>query len=154
MLRSGQVLVGGSNPHALYRFRGVLFPTDLSLEAYSPPYLDPSFAHLRPNIISPISQSKFKYGQELAIRFTIPLGRLNATSVMVTMLAPSFTTHSFSMNQRLLLLRSGDVIPVAKSTYQVRVGLPGSVSVAPPGYYMMFVVHQGIPSQGIWVQLT
>ncbi|KAL0438459.1 UNVERIFIED_CONTAM: Aldehyde oxidase GLOX1 [Sesamum latifolium] len=153
LLRDGRVLVGGSNPHIYYNFTGVLFPTDLTLEAFSPRYLDPKLAYLRPKIISPDSQSKIGYGQQLPIRFTIPPGRLNSTSVMVTMVAPSFNTHSFSMNQRLLVLTRGDVTAVGRSTYQVRLGTPGSGNLAPPGYYLVFVVHQDIPSEGIWVQI-
>ncbi|KAK3231752.1 hypothetical protein Dsin_003633 [Dipteronia sinensis] len=41
LLRDGRVLVGGSNPHMRYKFTGVLFPTELSLEAFTPAYLDP-----------------------------------------------------------------------------------------------------------------
>ncbi|KAI8025105.1 Aldehyde oxidase GLOX [Camellia lanceoleosa] len=43
LLTDGRVLVGGSNPHPYYNFTGVQYPTDLSLEAYSPPYLRPEY---------------------------------------------------------------------------------------------------------------
>ncbi|KAL0325833.1 UNVERIFIED_CONTAM: Aldehyde oxidase GLOX1 [Sesamum radiatum] len=58
LLRDGRVLVGGSNPHTYYNFTGVLFPTDLTLQAFSPRYLDPKLAYLRPNIISPVHNLK------------------------------------------------------------------------------------------------
>ncbi|PIN04262.1 Galactose oxidase [Handroanthus impetiginosus] len=154
LLRDGRVLVGGSNPHVYYNFTGILFPTDLTLQAFSPSYLDSRFAYLRPKIVSPTSQSKIGYGQLIPIRFTIPPGRLNTSSVMVTMVAPSFTTHSFAMNQRLLVLSREDVIPIARSTYQVRVTTPGSGNLAPSGYYLVYVVHQDIPSEGIWVHIS
>ncbi|KAL9172729.1 hypothetical protein ABFS82_03G066700 [Erythranthe guttata] len=153
LLRDGRVLVGGSNPHKFYNFTGVLYPTDLTLESFSPSYLDPKFGYLKPRVVSPGPQTKIGYGQKLPIRFTIPPGRLNSTSVMVTMVAPSFTTHSFSMNQRLLVLTRADLKPVGKSTYQIRVDTPGSGNLAPPGYYMLFVVHQDIPSEGVWIQI-
>ncbi|XP_058225435.1 aldehyde oxidase GLOX-like [Rhododendron vialii] len=152
LLRDGRVLVGGSNPHQLYEFTGVLFPTELSLEAFSPSYLDPGFANLRPTIISPISQAKLGYGQRVAVRFTVT-GTLNGNSVTVTMVAPSFNTHSFSMNQRLLVLGGGSVKALGKSTYEVGVVTPGSGNLAPSGYYLLFVVHQEIPSEGIWVHI-
>ncbi|VVA91931.1 unnamed protein product [Arabis nemorensis] len=41
LLRDGR---GGSNPHAFYNFTGVLFPTELSLEAFSP---EGFFVHFR-----------------------------------------------------------------------------------------------------------
>lgn len=152
LLRDGRILVGGSNPHAHYSFTGTLFPTDLTLESFSPSYLDPELAYLRPAIL-PISNSKFGYGQQIPIRFTIPPSRLDNSSIMVMMIAPSFVTHSFSMSQRLLVLDHGGVVPVGRSTYQVRVVTPGSGNLAPAGYYMLFVVHKDIPSEGIWIHI-
>ncbi|XP_075516095.1 aldehyde oxidase GLOX-like [Primulina tabacum] len=155
LVRDGRVLVGGNNPHVYYDFKTKLFPTDLSIEAFSPPYLDPKFAKLRPTIVSPPSQAKIGYRKTINVRFTIPPGRLNVSSVMVTMVAPSFVTHTFSMNQRLLVLsRVGSVTAVARSTYQIPVIAPGSGNLAPSGYYLLFVCHQGIPSVGIWVRIS
>ncbi|XP_010540180.1 PREDICTED: aldehyde oxidase GLOX-like [Tarenaya hassleriana] len=162
LLRDGRVLVGGSNPHAFYNFTGVLFPTELSLEAFLPSYLDQQFSNLRPMITSPKSQVKIKYNMKLKLKFTVS-GEVKSP-VKVTMVFPSFTTHSFSMNQRVLVL---DNIKTPKiwdffnflrkgkstSTYEVEVKTPRSANIAPPGYYMMFVVNQDIPSEGIWVQL-
>ncbi|KAK6115777.1 hypothetical protein DH2020_008046 [Rehmannia glutinosa] len=153
LLRDGRVLVGGSNPHIYYNFTGVQYPTDLTLEAFSPSYLASNFANLRPHIVSPVSHFRFGYRQQLAIRFAIPSGMINATSVMVTMVAPPFTTHSFSMNQRLLVLSGGNVTAIGNG-YQIRVVTPDSGNFAPAGYYLMFVVHQDIPSEGIWVHIN
>ncbi|XP_058003823.1 aldehyde oxidase GLOX isoform X2 [Hevea brasiliensis] len=52
LLTDGRVLVGGSNPHPAYSFTGVVFPTDLSLEAFSPPYLSEEYTSIRPRILS------------------------------------------------------------------------------------------------------
>ncbi|KAL3514736.1 hypothetical protein ACH5RR_027453 [Cinchona calisaya] len=153
LLRDGRVLVGGGNPHKFYNFTRVLYPTELRLEAFSPSYLDSGSANLRPRIISPISQSQIGYGQQLVIQFTIS-GPLNGNLVTVTMVAPSFNTHSFSMNQRLLVLGGGDNVKiVGKSTYQTTVLTPSTGILAPSGFYLLFVVHQEIPSEGIWVHL-
>lgn len=152
LLRDGRVLVGGSNPHINYEFTNVLFPTELRLEAFSPSYLDAQNSNLRPKIVVPSSQAKIKYAQQLVVRFTVT-GTLAQNLVSVTMVAPSFTTHSFSMNQRLLVLGAEKVTNLGKSTYQVQVTTPGSGILAPSGYYLLFVVHQDIPSEGIWVQI-
>ncbi|XP_062014084.1 aldehyde oxidase GLOX1-like [Rosa rugosa] len=50
LLRDRQVLVGGSIPHDRYKFSDVLYSTELSLEAFSPDYLDSMFDHLHPHI--------------------------------------------------------------------------------------------------------
>lgn len=152
LLRDGRVLVGGSNPHINYKFTGVFFPTELSLEAFSPSYLEAQYANLRPKIILPATQSKIGYGKILRIRFSIRTA-LVQSKVKVTMVAPSFTTHSFSMNQRLLVLGGGTITNLGNSRYDIQVTTPGSGNLAPSGYYLLYVVHQDIPSDGIWVQL-
>ncbi|XP_062097742.1 aldehyde oxidase GLOX-like [Humulus lupulus] len=152
LLRDGRVLVGGSNPHIGYRFSGVLFPTELSLEAFSPSYLDNP--NLRPTIVLPASQTQLKHSQMFTVRFRLT-GNLNPNSVSTTIVSPSFSTHSFSMNQRLLELpKTGQVQSLGKSTYQVEITTPASGNLAPSGYYLLFVVHQEIPSQGIWVHIN
>ncbi|KAK1433635.1 hypothetical protein QVD17_10549 [Tagetes erecta] len=153
LLRDGRVIVGGSNPHDKYVFTNVLYPTELSLEAFSPSYLDSSLITLRPNIISPKNKAKMRYGKGLAIKFTV-LAPVDLNLVYVTMLAPSFNTHSFSMNQRLLVLDSGNSTKwVGQSYYTVDVTAPPSGNIAPAGYYLLFVVHKEIPSPGIWVRI-
>ncbi|XP_042060866.1 aldehyde oxidase GLOX-like [Salvia splendens] len=153
LLRDGRVIIGGSNPHTYYNFTGVLFPTDLTLEAFSPSYLNSSYASTRPKIISPVSQSKIGYRQPLVVGFTVPSGQIDNGSVMVTMVAPPFVTHSFSMNQRLLVLGQGNVTVNGNSS-RIWVVSPQSSNVAPPGYYLLFLVHRNIPSEGIWVQIN
>ncbi|XP_022759206.1 aldehyde oxidase GLOX-like [Durio zibethinus] len=152
LLRDGRVLVGGSNPHAFYKFTGVLFPTELSLEAFSPAYLDAKYNNLRPTIVAPKSMSGIKYGNKLTVQVVIT-GNVAQNLVSVTMVAPPFNTHSFSMNQRLLVLGNDKLTALGKSTYNIDVTTPSSGNLAPAGFYLIFAVHQGIPSQGIWVKL-
>ncbi|PIA57217.1 hypothetical protein AQUCO_00600149v1 [Aquilegia coerulea] len=155
LLRDGRILVGGSNPHIYYNFTGVLYPTELRLEAFSPTYLDSLSSNIRPRIISPPPKVRLTYGQRSIVRFSIPGAALVEIGISVTMVAPSFTTHSFAMNQRLLVLSRGKTTVVAgnPSTYQVLVTMPNSANLAPPGYYLLFVNHQDIPSEGMWVRI-
>ncbi|KAL6218616.1 hypothetical protein ACLB2K_011826 [Fragaria x ananassa] len=152
LLRDGRVLVGGSNPHERYVFSNVLFPTDLSLEAFSPNYLDSKFASVRPTTLSPSSQAEVGYGEKLTVSFSIT-GTIALDTVSVTMVSPSFTTHSFSMNQRLVILASETVRALGNLTFQVEVTTPASGNLAPSGYFLLYVVHQQIPSAGIWVKI-
>ncbi|XP_004500954.1 aldehyde oxidase GLOX [Cicer arietinum] len=157
LVRDGRVLVGGSNPHIDYKFNNnVLFPTELRLEAFSPSYLEAGLDDVRPKMVfpAPQSQTKLKYGQKLKVRFQVK-ATLVRNSVSVTMIAPPFNTHSFSMNQRLLVLEMKlQNNTVGESTYEIEVTTPGSAILAPPAYYLLFVVHQEVPSQGVWVQLV
>ncbi|KAI3767020.1 hypothetical protein L2E82_17101 [Cichorium intybus] len=153
LLRDGRVLVGGSNPHDKYVFEDVMYPTDLSLEQFSPSYLDSNSSGLRPEIISPVTRTTVGYGHQMVTTFAMS-DKLDPSSVLVTMVAPPFNTHSFSMNQRLLVLDSGIPTMVADSlNYEVLVTVPPSSNIAPAGYYLLFVVHKDIPSQGIWIRI-
>jgi hypothetical protein len=167
LLRDGRLLVGGSNPHTYYNFSGVEYPTELSLEAFSPEYLDPSNDVLRPRILDPSptgAASSVSYGATLALQFSVPAsarrrrggaGGFGLGEVSVTMVAPSFTTHSFAMNQRLLLLEVGKTAAVRgrAGTYNVSATMPATAVLAPPGYYMVFGVNDHFPSEGIWVHI-
>ncbi|KAJ0712838.1 putative galactose oxidase [Helianthus annuus] len=153
LLRDGRVLVGGCNPHDKYVFTNVLYPTELSLEAFSPSYLDPSSSSSRPRILSPKTKTKIRYGKRIAVTFMVP-GPVDLNSVSVTMVSPSFNTHSLSMNQRLLVLDSANSTKaLGRSTYRVGVTAPPSGNFAPAGHYLLYVVHKEIPSSGIWVRM-
>ncbi|XP_027099593.1 aldehyde oxidase GLOX [Coffea arabica] len=156
LMPDGRILVGGSNPTGSYKFQGVKYPTDTSLEAFSPHYLDPQFDDVRPSIPSiegaPGNVNVISYGQQLSVKFD--LKHLNpGRGFDVTLIAPSFTTHSFAMNQRLLVLDCAGVEEISNGVYNMTVYAPPTKNIAPPGYYMMFVVHDGIPSPGAWVKL-
>ncbi|KAG4185558.1 hypothetical protein ERO13_A09G239200v2 [Gossypium hirsutum] len=153
LLRDGRVLVGGSNPHAFYNFTGVLFSTELSLEAFSPAYLDSKFNELRPTIIAPKSMSGIRYQKKYTIEVVLNNDKVDESSVSVTMFAPAFNMHSFSMNQRLLVLENEKVTVVDNSMYNVEATTPRSRNITPSGFYLLFMVHQDISSQGIWVRL-
>ncbi|GKG28184.1 putative galactose oxidase, partial [Tanacetum coccineum] len=49
LLPDTKVLVAGSNMHAQYTFDGD-YPTELRVEKFSPPYLDPALDKDRPEI--------------------------------------------------------------------------------------------------------
>ncbi|KAL6007651.1 hypothetical protein ACLOJK_033151 [Asimina triloba] len=152
VLPDGRILVGGSNPHVFYNFTGVEYPTELSLEAFSPPYLAAEYASLRPQVVSSMPERFLSYGQLIAVHFFLSSYAPSA-GLSVTMLAPSFTTHSFAMNQRLLVLKVTEVAMLSHFAYRVTAVGPPTSAIAPPGYYMLFVVHAGVPSHGIWVRM-
>ncbi|KAF2299571.1 hypothetical protein GH714_038223 [Hevea brasiliensis] len=56
LLPDGRILVGGSNPHPTYNFTAYPYRTELSLEAFYPPYLDPLYVHLKPSILGGVDR--------------------------------------------------------------------------------------------------
>ncbi|EOY23887.1 Glyoxal oxidase-related protein [Theobroma cacao] len=150
LLSDGRVLVGGSNPNMNYNF-SALYPTELSLEAFYPPYL--SSTKPRPSILAVRPGLKLGYKQKVSLEFTLE-GNVNQGDVYVTMVAPSFTTHSIAMNQRLLVLALDEGVKKTPSgNYLVKGYAPETAALAPPGYYQLFLVHEGIPSKGTWVHI-
>ncbi|CAK9172208.1 unnamed protein product [Ilex paraguariensis] len=110
LLPDGRILVGESNPHVQYNFTGVKDPSELSLEAFLPHFLGPQYSHLRPStlLVEGSTSDCVSNGQKFSITFALGLigGDRGFT---VTMVAPSFTTHSVAMIQRLLVL---DIVEV------------------------------------------
>ncbi|XP_055824624.1 aldehyde oxidase GLOX-like [Solanum dulcamara] len=150
LMTDGRVLVGGSNPHGFYNFTGVEFPTDLSLEAFYPPFLAPEHKHLKPTVLS--IDEILIYKKTFSVTFTV-FRFLRLETVSVRIIAPSFTTHSFSMNQRMLVLKGVAIVAVSANIYRFTAFGPSTKEIAPPGYYLLFVVHAGIPSSGMWVKI-
>lgn len=150
LLADGRVLVGGSNPHFGYVLTGTAFPTELRLESYRPYYLDASFNIMRPRIVSVTARSPIPYGATFTVSFSVA-NLSPAGVVQVNIYAPSFTTHSHSMNQRLLTLATS-APALFRNVYSMTVTAPPSGVAAPPGYYMLFVVNNGIPSAAKWLR--
>src|SRR5262249_851242 len=66
------------------------------------------------------------------------------------LMAPGATTHGFDMHQRYVRLRVLDSVDGTG----IDVAAPPSPSVAPPGYYMLFLIDkQGVPSVASWVKV-
>ncbi|KAI4377763.1 hypothetical protein MLD38_015341 [Melastoma candidum] len=157
VLPDGRILVGGSNTNPGYFFRkgpGVEYPTELRMEKFSPPYLDPGLTKFRPIIVGPRVTKKLTYRSHFNIEFVVNVARttVDVRDLKVTMYAPPFTTHGYSMNQRMLVLAITGVIRVEQVQF-IKVRSPPSATVAPPGYYLMFVVYKGLPSVGTWVHI-
>ncbi|KAL6005699.1 hypothetical protein ACLOJK_006270 [Asimina triloba] len=148
LLSDGRVLVGGSNPNSGYSFTNVLFPTELSLETFSPPYLSPDKPRPIIKFINPGTNVAYK--QRISIEFE---SKTKNDEIYITMVAPSFTTHSCSMNQRLLVLAVDRVHQVSSEGYIAEGSTPATENLAPPGYYLLFVVHGGVPSRGKWLHV-
>ena len=105
-------------------------------EIYSPPYL---FKGPRPVISS----------APTAFRWNVPFGVGAASDVDdAVLVAPAATTHGNDMNQRLVPLQI-----VSRHAGGFSLQSPPSADVAPPGWYMLFVLNDGVPSVAKWVLL-
>jgi hypothetical protein len=148
LLPDGRILVAGSNTHYNYTFTGT-FPTELRVEAFSPPYLASVWNARRPQIMN--APGSIRHGQTFTVVFTLP-GQL--TALEMNLLSAPFTTHSFSMGQRMLKLNLAAAVRVGANTYSVAVTAPPNGNIAPPAYYMLFPLTQGIPGKAAWIKVT
>lgn len=153
LLSDGRVIVGGSNPNSNYNF-SALFPTELSVEAFSPPYL--FGPNSRPNITGIVTGENVVFEQKVVVNFHWKgkQKELDDKKVYVMLMAPSFTTHSFSMHQRLLVLEVTEIRQRFAENYVAVCLAPATVEVAPPGYYQLSIVYDGVPSRSRWVRVV
>jgi hypothetical protein len=133
LLPDARVLVSGSG-----RSPGPDARDQLSAEIFAPPYL---FKGARPTITS--APAQLSYNQPFAVDTP------NAAAVsQVTLVAIGTMTHGFNMNQRFLPLT------FAAGAGTLSVTAPVDANLAPPGYYMLFIVDaNGVPSVASMVRL-
>jgi Domain of unknown function (DUF1929)/Glyoxal oxidase N-terminus len=100
-------------------------------EVYEPPYL---FKGPRPTISW--SPSATSWGRKFAVQTP------NAGIDRAVLIAPGATTHAADMHQRYVPLELEH-----RSQGGVELTAPANANVAPPGYYMLFLVNDaGVPS--------
>lgn len=154
VLTDGRILIAGGNAHRNYTFENVPYPTELRLQAYHPHYTESKYDDQRPrNVTIHYAHGDYgiKYGGEFTVRFE--LERRREDGVEFNAYAPPFATHSFSMNQRLLKLRSKSMERNGNGGWvSAVVEAPPSPNVAPAGYYLLTVVNGGIPSVSRWIR--
>lgn len=139
LLPNGTVLVTGG---------GVPGPvTHFNAEVYYPPYLFKTVngvATLAPRpILASVNASSFGYGAVL--KATMASSQTISRAAVIGL---SSNTHSFNSGQRYI------PATVTQSGTTVSLTLPFSPNIAPPGYYMVFLIDQsGVPSQGYIISL-
>ena len=155
LLPDATVLVAGSNTNSAYNFSGVDFPTEVRVERFTPPYLSPERAANRPAIeMATVPAGGMAYGARFSFQFSMPpMMHVTDADLKVTMYAPPFTTHGYSMNQRLLVLAVSSFMPRGPHIYEITVDAPPKPELAPPGYYLLYVMARGVPSKAAWVKV-
>ena len=110
-----------------------------SAEIYSPPYL---FAGPRPSIAA--APTEVGYGDSFTI--TTPQAE---TIDRVALIRGNTATHGVNFDQRYVRLASSP-----SGDGELTLAAPVSGSEAPPGWYMLFVVDDGVPSVATWVHIS
>jgi hypothetical protein len=135
LLPSGEVVVGGNTEH----WNPANPVEDKTLEIFRPPYL---FRGPRPQILE--VPTRIAYGEQFIVRCP------EAANIShISFMRCSSVTHSNNMDQRHVGLR---IVSVAGD--EIIVAAPTSRTVAPPAFYMLFVLNSlFVPSVGEIVHL-
>ena len=145
LLPDATVAVLGSNPGD----RGKYLP---AIEIYTPPYLydagDQPITTARPSITS-VPAVPIVYGGAFAVSYASALPIASAV-----LIRPGSSTHAFDMEQRLIGLCGASPQPPCAGAGTLALTAPVNGNVAPPGYYMLFLVDTaGVPSIARFVEL-
>ncbi len=155
LLPDASVLVAGSEQGAECfgnGCTGVAAPAvpEYRAEKFKPPYFFGAFAARRPIIMLAYNPppNPLKYGWRWSVAHT-------GDATHAVLVAPGAVTHQINMNQRVIRLAS----VVDNSTFPgVRrrlLTMPPTSIIAPPGWYMMFLVNNDAPStRGVWLRLS
>ena len=137
LLPDGRVLAAGGIDPTL---GGAPARDQRMMEVFSPPYLS---AGPRPTLTA--APATMSYASTFTI--TTPDAPVIAS---VALMRPGSVTHHTDAGQRYV--RLGIAATAAGS---VTVNTPADGRVAPPGFYMLFILNAaGVPSQAHWVQLV
>jgi galactose oxidase-like protein/HYDIN/CFA65/VesB family protein/uncharacterized protein DUF1573 len=154
LLPDARVWVAGSNHDSARNRAGVRPDTgddarELRIEVFSPPYL---FTHDAQGRIVPAPRpriARVRNGSGYGLDFTIETpdaGRVRS----VVLVRCGSATHAFNPDQRLVELEV-----VQRTEMMLRAKAPPNGFVAPPGYYLLFLVNQsGTPSVARFFQLA
>lgn len=140
LLPDGRVIVAGTT--AFYNKEGtVALPDDTTFQIYNPPYM---FKGPRPVIAQAPAEVYYSTPFDIGVSVTAPANIAN-----VVLMRPGAVTHSNDMDQRLVILA---ITARTEDLGSLTALGPQNSTVAPPGYYMLFIVDANdVPSRAQFV---
>jgi hypothetical protein len=132
LLLDGRVLVSGSDPE------DVRFEQEYRVETFTPPYLlsglpVPQFT---------IQDTDWDYAGLYTIKISAA-----SQNLKVSLLGAVSSTHGNSMGQRTIFPK------VDCTGASCKITAPPDAKICPPGWFMLFLLDNGVPSNGQWVRI-
>lgn len=144
LLPDSSILISGSNPNK--DFTTAQWRSRTDVERWFPWY----YNNERPDFSS--APSSISYGGNA---FNVSLPSLDegvVKTAKVVIIRPGFNTHAIGFGQRMIQLRSSYTIDMNSNTTTLHVGqisaAQGGPTLFQPGPALIFLVVQGVPSQG------
>lgn len=153
LLPDGSIFSSGSNPNADYVSPGTpgyKYPTEYRVERFYPDY------YLLPRSNPTGIPKSLSYG---GAYFDVSLSASDVGSVSnldntkVVLVRPGFSTHAIQMGQRYLQLSSTFTASSNGAAVLHVSQVPPNAAIFPPGPALIFVVVNGVPSNGTWVTI-
>ncbi|KAI1757039.1 WSC domain-containing protein [Xylaria castorea] len=132
-LLDGRVLITGSDP------QDGKHPEEIRVEVFTPPYLYST----KPRPTFTIANKDWTYGSKI----TVTLGVNFVGTIKASLLGAVSSTHGNSMGARTLMPAVTCVLKTCTVT------APPSKYIAPPGWYQLFILQDGIPAVGQYVRI-
>lgn len=143
LLADSSILVSGSNPNKDVTFEK--WPTSYSVEQWYPLW----YNEPRPEPSSSWPSSLSYGGEYFNVSYTPSNSSSNSDNTKVVVIRTGFSTHAMNMGQRYLELNSTYTKDEASGEVTLHVSqMPPNANIFQPGPAMIFLVVDGIPSQG------
>ncbi|KAH7908701.1 putative copper radical oxidase [Hygrophoropsis aurantiaca] len=150
LLPDASVMIAGSNPNIDVN-TSTIYPTTYTAEIFYPPYFSASVRPQPSGIPTTLSYGGNSF--DLTIPASSYTGSANAAAANTTVVLSrgGFTTHAMNMGQRHLQLNNTYTVN-NDGSYVLHVSqAPPNPNILTPGPALMFVVINGIPSNGTMV---
>ncbi|KII85463.1 hypothetical protein PLICRDRAFT_178532 [Plicaturopsis crispa FD-325 SS-3] len=150
VLPDASVLVAGSNPNLDVNTTAP-FPTEYRAEIFYPPYFSATTRPVPTGVPTTLSYGGSPF--DISIPASSYSGSSNdaADNTKVTLIRSGFTTHAMNMGQRHLQLNNTYTVASDGSITLHVSQLPPNANIFTPGPALLFVVMNGIPSNGTMV---
>jgi hypothetical protein len=150
LLPDGSVMIAGSNPNVDVN-KTCHFPTTYQAEYFYPPYFGASTRPVPTGMPKNISYGGASF--DITIPPSSYSGSANnaADNSTVVLIRPGWTTHSMNMGQRFLQLNNTYTVQDDGTIVLHTSQHPPNANLLTPGPALLFVVVNGIPSNGTMI---
>jgi len=150
LLPDASVLIAGSNPNVDVNLT-TFFPTTYQAEIFYPPYFSASTRPVPSGIPSTLSYGGPSFDINVTASSYSGSGNDAADNTTVVVVRPGWTTHGMNMGQRYLQLNNTYTVNSDGTLTLHTAQMPPNANIFQPGPAMVFVVINGIPSNGTFV---
>ncbi|KAF7301375.1 hypothetical protein MIND_00702700 [Mycena indigotica] len=152
LLPDGAVLIAGSNPNLDVNISSaVKFPTTYTAEKFYPPYFSASVRPAPSGVPSTLSYGGKPFDITIPAKSYSGSSNTAAANSAVNVIRGGWTTHGMNMGQRFLQLNNTYTVQDDGTIILHVAQMPPNANIFQPGPALVFVVVNGIPSNGTFV---